>query len=90
LLFRYDKAQFKRFLIVLVTTRDLPFLLHFLHGYLGFCTDPSNPHSPLPAAGASLTASGEKRGSARSWILSWGLSNAFNSARRDFLFLAEG
>ena len=44
----YDKDQFKRFISILVNTREIQFLLGFLHGYLGFCTEPSNPHSPLP------------------------------------------
>lgn len=49
----YDKDQFRRFICILVNTREIPFLLGFLHGYLGFCTEPTNPHSPLPS-----TASG--------------------------------
>ena len=57
----YDKNQFKKFITLLVQTREIPFLLGFLHSYLGFCTDPSNPHSPLPSGGTNTSGQGERQ-----------------------------
>ena len=37
----YDKVQFKRFIGILVNTRDISFLLSFFHSYLGFCVEPN-------------------------------------------------
>ena len=53
----YDKKQFKQFVTSMTDDRDLPFLLTFLHGYLGFCADPQNPFSTTVTTGSSSTAS---------------------------------
>lgn len=62
----YDKKQFRRFVCVLVNTRDVSFLLGFLHAFLGFCHELSNPHSPLPSTNSPVmmagAATGEKSG----------------------------
>lgn len=50
----YDKGQFKKFIGILVNTREMPFLLSFLHGYLGFCLEPVNP-CPSPSPGGSIS-----------------------------------
>jgi hypothetical protein len=41
----YDKRQFRQFFRILVETRDIQFLITFFHGYLAFCSDPTNPFS---------------------------------------------
>ena len=53
----YDRAQFKRFLGLLAASREIPFLMGFLHGYLGFCAEPSHPGcpSPLPATSKNMS-----------------------------------
>ena len=52
----YDKRQFRQFLRNLVETRDLHFLITFFHGYLAFCSDPTNPFS---FTGSNQSASGK-------------------------------
>lgn len=56
----YDKAQFKRFICILVNTRDIAFLLSFFHAYLGFCVDPTSTATggTLGSGGASFGPSG--------------------------------
>ena len=49
----YDKKQFRHFVASLVDSRDLAFLMPFLHGYLGFCADPNNPFSTNPLSSLS-------------------------------------
>ena len=51
----YDRAQFKKFLGLLAATREIPFLMGFLHGYLGFCAEPSHPGCPSPLPATSKT-----------------------------------
>ena len=51
----YDRAQFKKFLGLMAATREIPFLMGFLHGYLGFCAEPSHPGCPSPLPATSKT-----------------------------------
>ena len=46
----YDKKQFKQFVAMLVESRDITFLVRFMHGYLSFCGDPYNPFSTSSTA----------------------------------------
>ena len=41
----YDKRQFKRYMSILVDVREVPYLVNFMHGYLGLCVDNTNPFS---------------------------------------------
>ena len=41
----YDKRQFKRYMSILVDVREVPYLVNFMHGYLGLCVDNANPFS---------------------------------------------
>lgn len=52
----YDKKQFRQFLRLLVDSRDITFLMPFFHGYLAFCSDPTNPFF---FAGSNQPSSGE-------------------------------
>ncbi len=49
----YDRAQFKRFVAALAASREISFLMGFLHGYLGFCVEPQ------PASCASPNVASE-------------------------------
>lgn len=43
----YDKKQFKHYLSVMIESKQLPFLVGFMHGFLSFCNDPTSPFSSL-------------------------------------------
>lgn len=54
----YDRAQFKRFLVLMVNTRGIGFLVGFLHGYLGFCASEHQTQQMFcPSPSASSTGS---------------------------------
>jgi hypothetical protein len=56
----YDRVQFKRFIGVLAATKEIPFFMGFLHGYLGFCVEPPNTtscYSPQPATSSATSES---------------------------------
>ena len=54
----YDKKQFRQFLANLVESRDLTFLMPFLHGYLTFCGDPQNPFSTVVTSTSAAASTG--------------------------------
>ena len=58
----YDKKQFRQFLANLVESRDLTFLMPFLHGYLTFCGDPQNPFSTVVTSTSAASTGGSGAG----------------------------
>jgi hypothetical protein len=56
----FDQKQFKWFIAHLVEQQPLPSLLSFLHSYLGFCTELTNPLSPGLATGRQGRAPGPR------------------------------